>query len=276
MQSRWALSFGTAIAIFLLVTVGFSADLREGKMEKRRCIATSDTILSGMIASLLPPQRYVIDAILPPGQCPGHYDVKLSDIEKIQRADLVVSFRGMPFMHKADSGGSAQLFVDSDNRNWMAPVSYLYGLGFLADKLSKLYPDDKDKILSRREEAVRNVREVANSLVQRIKRNGLFGKPVLASSMQKEPLEWMGFQVIGEYGRPEAMSAREVIRLAKLGRERQAVAVVDNLQSGPDAGKGISETLGIPHVVLTNFPSERGYLATLGENMDAITAALRK
>jgi zinc transport system substrate-binding protein len=94
--------------------------------------------------------------------------------------------------------------------------------------------------------------------------------------MQKEPLEWMGFLVVGEYGRPEAMSAGEIVRIVKTGKERHAIAVVDNLQSGPDAGRGIAETLGVPHVVLTNFPSEEGYLATLGENTAVIMAALRK
>jgi hypothetical protein len=49
---------------------------------------------------------------------------------------------------------------------------------------------------------------------------------------------------------------------------------VDNLQSGPEAGKGIAETLGVPHVVLTNFPLEKGYLATLEGNVDAIVAVV--
>jgi zinc transport system substrate-binding protein len=105
---------------------------------------------------------------------------------------------------------------------------------------------------------------------------GLFGKPIIVSSMQKEVLEWMGFRVVGEYGRPEAMSAKEVVRLSKIGRDQQAIVVVDNLQSGPDAGKGIAETLGVPHVVLTNFPSEKGYLATLRENVDAVVAAVMR
>jgi zinc transport system substrate-binding protein len=94
--------------------------------------------------------------------------------------------------------------------------------------------------------------------------------------MQKEVLEWMGFRVVGEYGRPEAMSTREVVRLSKIGKDHQAIAVVDNLQSGPDAGKGIAETLSVPQVVLTNFPSEKGYLATLKENVDAVMAAVMR
>jgi zinc transport system substrate-binding protein len=226
-----------------------------------------------MIASLLPPNRYSIEAILPPGQCPGHYDVKLSDIEKMKKANLIVSFRGMPFMDKAGLDGGAQLLVDAGGRNWMAPDSYIYGLGILATELSKRLPEDKDEIMIRKENTVRKVKAGANLLIEKIKLTGLFGKSIIASSMQKEVLEWMGFRVVGEYGRPEAMSLKEVVRLSKIGKDHHVIMVVDNLQSGPDVGKGIAETLGVPHVVLTNFPSEKGYLATLRENVNAVLAA---
>ncbi len=274
MRNRWILGCVVAAVALLCVTAGFSSAPQEGKAGKVRGIVTSDTILSGMIASLLPPDRYRVEAVLPPGQCPGHYDVKLTDIEKMKKADLVVTFQGMPFMKTPGAGGQRVLLVDTEGRNWMAPDSYIYGLGLLADKLSKHFPEDKDGIMRRKEETIRRVNAGANSLAQRIKQAGLFGKAIIASSMQKEPLEWMGFRVVGEYSRPEAISVREVVDLSKIGREQQATAVVDNLQSGPDAGKGIAETLGVPHVVLTNFPSEKGYLATLGENVDAIAAAV--
>jgi len=277
MRIKAALFFAVVIIALACLSAGCSDKPKDGNAEIVRGIVASDTILSGMIASLLPPHRYSIEAILPPGQCPGHYDVKLSDIEKMQKADLIVSFKGMPFMSKAASGGGAQLLVETEGRNWMAPGSYLYGLDLIADRLSRYFPEDKDKIMSRKEEAIHRVKADANSLIQRIKQAGLFGKPVIVSSMQKEPLEWMGFRVAGEYGRPEAMSTREVIHLSKIGRERHVVLVVDNLQSGPNAGAGIAETLGVPHVVLTNFPSEKGYLATLKENVDAVLAgAMRK
>jgi len=269
--------FLTIVAMALVcVSTGCSNKSKDGNAEIVRGIVTSDTILSGMIASLLPPNRYSIEAMLPPGQCPGHYDVKLSDIEKMKKADLNVSFSGMPFMDKAGLDGGAQLLVAAGGRNWMAPDSYIYGLGVLADGLSKHFPEDKDEIMSRKEDTIREVKAGANSLIEKIKRTGIFGKAMIASSMQKEPLEWMGFRVVGEYGRQEAMSTREVVRLSKIGKDQHVIMVVDNLQSGPDSGKGIAETLGVPHVILTNFPSEKGYLATLGENVDAVLAAAKK
>jgi zinc transport system substrate-binding protein len=276
MRSRriWGLLLAAVVLLFSQAV--FSGELREGKTGKVRGIATSDTILSGMIAALLPPDRYLVESVLPPGQCPGHYDIKLTDIEKMKKADLVVAFRGMPFMKTATGDSRRLLSVDAEGRNWMAPESYLHGLNFLAERLAEYFPEDRDKILSRRREAVRAVKEGAASLLQRIGRAGLNGKPVIVSSLQKEPLEWMGFRVAEEYGRPEAMSAQEVVRLVKIGREHKAVAVVDNLQSGPDAGKGIAETLGVPHLVLTNFPSEKGYLATLAENVNLVMNAVKR
>jgi zinc transport system substrate-binding protein len=261
---------------FLGVSSAYSNASREGQAKIVRRIVTSDTILSGMITSLLPQDGYSVEAILPPGQCPGHYDVKLSDIEKMKKADLNVSFRGMSFLNKASPGRGAQLLVDAGSRNWMAPDSYIYGLGFLADELSKHFPEDKDEIMRRKEDTIRKVKAASNSLVEKIKGTGIFGKALLASSMQKEVLEWMGFRVVGEYGRPESISTREVVQLSKTGKDQQVMAIVDNLQSGPDAGKGIAETLGVPHVVLTNFPSEKGYLATLRENVDAVLAAVMR
>ncbi len=256
------------------VFLGPSTMLGEADAKVLRSIVASDTILSGMLSSLLPPGRYSTEAILPPGQCPGHYDVKLSDIERVKKADLIVSFKGVPFMAKAESGKKEQLQIDAGGRNWMAPDSYIHGLATLAQELSQRFPEDQEEIMKRKEESIGRVKTEAKGLIEKINTAGIHGKAIIASSMQKEPLEWMGFRVVGEYGRPEAMSTRELVRLSRIGREEQAVAVVDNLQSGPEAGRGIAETLGVPHVVLTNFPSEKGYLATLSENVEAVLAAI--
>jgi zinc transport system substrate-binding protein len=240
-----------------------------------KSIITSDTILSGMVASLLPSGFFRVSAIMPPGQCPGHYDIKLSDIEKVKKADLVLSFRGMPFMAKAEMETGRHCVVDAKDDNWMAPKSYLAGLQIIAKELSARFPGYQSQIAERLADAMRAVTETSARLRDEIQQAGVNCEPVLASSMQKETLEWMGFRVVGTYGRPEAISAQEMIRLSRLGRESKAVAVIDNLQSGPEAGKGLAEDLHVPHVVLSNFPSAEGYLATLSENVGVMVAAVR-
>lgn len=261
-----------ALAILLI----FSADCQRRAQDREKSgtsIVTSDTILSGMVLSLLPPGSFSVSAIMPPGQCPGHYDIKLTDIAKVKRADLVISFRGMPFMNQAEIDAGKHLLIDTKGRNWMAPHSYIVGLSILADKLAERFPEQKQQILIRREQAIREATEKTNALGDKLRNAGVFQMPVIASSMLREPLEWMGFCVVGEYGRPESLSAKEIVTLTRIGREKKAAMIVDNLQSGPEAGKGIAEALGAPHVILSNFPSEDGYTATLSENVKAVLAA---
>lgn len=239
-------------------------------------VVTSDSILMSMAEQLLPGNRYEVTAILPPGQCPGHYDVKLSDIEKVKKADLVITFLGMTFMDKADDGGVDAVLIDAKGRNWMSPDAYTEGLSVVAGELAKRFPADKSVIMKRRAAAAGDVKKAAAALVKKIKKAGIYGTPVIASSMQKEPLEWFGFRVVGEYGRPESISAKEIVRLTEAGRKAKAALVVDNLQSGPDTGESIAEALKASHVVLTNFPSEKGYVATLRANVDALAAAAKR
>jgi zinc transport system substrate-binding protein len=234
---------------------------------------TSDTILSGMCEALLPSDIFVITAILPSGQCPGHYDVKLTDIAKVKQADLVISFRGMPFMNQTEIAADKNLPIDTNGRNWMAPPSYIAGLSILADKLVKRFPEQRQQILTRKERAIWKTDETVRSLNSRLQQASVSQKPVIASSMLKEPLEWMGFRVACDYGRPESLSTKEIVELTRIGKDQKAVMIVDNLQSGPEAGKGIAEALKVPHVIFSNFPSEKGYAATLSENVNAALAA---
>jgi zinc transport system substrate-binding protein len=269
----------TCSCIVMVLTLSFLSigchkrELNEPAGNKKSIVA-SDTILSGMSESLLPSDHFTVAAILPPGQCPGHYDVKLSDIAKTTKADLVVSFRGMPFMQQVHGDAGKQLLIDAKDRNWMAPDSYIDGLNLLADRFSERFPDYKRQIAAQREQAILKVVEINKSLSDRIKNSGVAQNAIIASSMLKEPLQWMGFRIVGEYGRPESISAKEIADLTRTGREKRAVMIVDNLQSGPDAGKGIAEALGTPHVILSNFPSEKGYAATLSDNVAAVLTAM--
>ena len=237
-------------------------------------VVASDTILSGMVRSLLPEEHFDVSAILPSDQCPGHYDMKLSDIEKAGNADLIVSFSDVPFMEKARTDPAKCILLDQQDRNCMAPDSYIWGLDMLAKKLAERYPELEAQIASRCQSVTDEINENASLLRSEIKHRGMTDRPVLTSSMQREPIEWMGFRVAGEYGRPESISVREIVRLTEIGRQKAIVLVVDNLQSGPDAGKGIAEELGIPHVTLSNFPSNEGYLSTLRGNVAAVLNAV--
>lgn len=265
----------TLQATALFFAVGCRNESQDSKGSVAGVIVASDTILSGMAEALLPTEDFIVRAVLPPDQCPGHYDLKLSDIEKLEKADLIISFQDLPFMEGVDVDVSRYVLLDRQNRNWMVPDAYIEGLTALADVIIKRFPERAAEIESCLDRAVQQIKKKDKTIQREIAIAGIANRPVIASSLQRENLEWMGLRVIGTYGRPESMSAKEVVRLSELGRKQTAVLVVDNLQSGPEAGKGIADELGIPHVVISNFPSDRGYTATLDDNVAAVLAALK-
>jgi len=71
--------------------------------------------------------------------------------------------------------------------------------------------------------------------------------------MQQGFLKWAGFDVVATYGRPEELSPKKMQELINKGKEAGIKLVVDNLQSGPDAGAGIAEEIGAAQVI-SNFP----------------------
>jgi zinc transport system substrate-binding protein len=264
--------------VALSVLLCFSTGCQKSAIDReknRTSIVTSDTILSGMVISLLPPGSFIISAIMPPDQCPGHFDIKLSDIERVKKAGLVISFQGMPFMANAEAETGNYYVVDAKDRNWMSPRSYVFGLDLIAKELSVRFPEHKTQITTRLAATIHEVKEKSDRLGDEIKKAGISGAPVIASSMQKETLEWMGFRIVGEYGRSEAISAKEIVQLSQLGKKNKVIAIVDNLQSGPETGKGLAEELRVPHVILSNFTSEKGYVATLSENVKAMIVSVR-
>ena len=62
--------------------------------------------------------------------------------------------------------------------------------------------------------------------------------------------------------------------LISAGKKSGVSLVIDNLQSGGKGGAAIARELGVPVVVLTNFPTPDGYPAALRQNAIALRAAL--
>lgn len=263
-------------AIFLCFIILSCNPQKDSNSKGKRIIVTSDTLLASIVSCLLPEEKYTVYAILPSDQCPGHYDVKLKDIERINVSHLIIYFKGMPFLNEAVFKDKTRFYVDTKGHNWMSPDYYEQGVNMLSVMLAKHFKEDAPVIERLRDEEIKRLKKTADYLKKLIIESGLTGKKVIASSMQKEPLEWMGFNVIAEYGRQESLSTKDILRLTKTGKKEGAKLVVDNLQSGPDTGRSIAEAIGVPHVVITNFPSEEGYLITLQKNVFTVINALVK
>jgi zinc transport system substrate-binding protein len=98
---------------------------------------------------------------------------------------------------------------------------------------------------------------------------------VLAADRQASFLAWLGFRVVATYGRAEDFTAQELTRLARVAQDSGVGLIVDNLQSGPDAGRPLAEALKVKQVTLTNFPLHGDYIEALLANADTLAKLLK-
>jgi ABC-type Zn uptake system ZnuABC Zn-binding protein ZnuA len=76
---------------------------------------------------------------------------------------------------------------------------------------------------------------------------------VMCADQQMGFVKWTGLNVIEVFGRPETLTPQIVKELVDKGRASNVTLIIDNLQSGADAGKAIAEEIGCKRIILSNF-----------------------
>lgn len=195
--------------------------------------------------------------LIAPGSCPGHFDIRPEDIRKLSGSRLVLIHGYETFISNLVSSmgrNKPRLLRVKTEGHWMLPSVYIRGAGEVSRALCAADPRhaaDYRKSLSKLE---RDAKRLDFQLRARLKAARASGVGVLCSDQQKPVAQWMGLKVIGTYSRAEEFTPAKLHSLAALARKHKVKLVIDNLQSGPNAGKELARDIGAAHVTLSNFP----------------------
>jgi len=225
-------------------------------------VVTSTSLIAQIVERVGGDKVDVVN-IIPPGQCPGHFDCTPGDIQKLADADLFLlhGWQGEVFSDELiTSANNEELKVVrlnvqvGENMNWMAPP------------VQSAAVDEITRILAQADEGSRDEYEAAaEAYKDKITAKGIEVKEklttvnpgsinVLCGQQQTGFLKWAGFNVIGMYGEPDTLTPQVVKDLIDTGNENNVTLVIDNMQSGVDAGAGIAEEINARQVTLSNFP----------------------
>ena len=241
---------------------------------KRIPVLASTTLISAIIQAV-GGDRFAVTTIAPAGLCPGHFDLKPSDITAANNAKLLLShgWEGwLPRLEKAMWSTDSRRVTLATQGNWMIPDLQKRAAAEITVLLMELDSTRADTYRLASERYQANVDSAATAA-----RAMLAGKtlpPVIAAEQQSPFVAWLGFRVVATYGRAEDFTAQEMTRLARVAIDSGVKLIVDNLQSGPDAGKPLAEALKVGHVTLTNFPLEGSYRRSLLDNAAALARAI--
>ena len=196
--------------------------------------------------------------IIRASQHPGDFDASPRDIQKLADADLFL-YHGWPgetfvpgLIEAADNPDLAVVKVDVAG-NWMTPPVQIAAADLVAAALSDADSSNAVSYEQSAEDYKTAVLDKGNEIQARLSGTGVPGAITLCTFWQVEFAEWVGLQIVASYG-PADLTPQATQELVDEGRAKNAVLVIDNLQSGRDAGKAIAAELGCARVILSNFP----------------------
>ena len=238
-------------------------------------VVASTTLISTIINEVAP-GRFAVTTIAAPGLFPGQYDLRPSDVNAANQAQLLLNHgweAWFPDLEKGIAPPGPRKVTLQTKGDWMVPDIQKQATDELVALLAGVDASHADSFRIRAAGYKARVDSVAAVLKARFAADSL--PAVIASDKQAPFLVWLGFPVVATYDRAEDFTARELTRLARVALDKQVKLVVDNLQSGPETGLEFAKSVGAAHVTLTSFPSEAGYAAAVTANADSLLAHLK-
>jgi ABC-type Zn uptake system ZnuABC Zn-binding protein ZnuA len=266
------------LSFFLLANITLAQ-----KINNQQIVATTSLIAS--IVEVVMPAQIKTSLIIPAGMCPGHFDLSPAVAKKIEAADLIF-MQGIPgekmlakIIHKIASP-SAQIIVSKTKGNWMLPHVYLKASSEISHLLAKNYPDMRHQILRNQQQYQLKISSILDKLQPKISYIRESNVAVIASFRQKDFLQWLGLKVVATYPRPEKITPQQIKTIIDIAKQKNAMLVIDNLQSAAGFGSVFSRELGIGHLIITNFPQankqQHRYLSSLSENINKIFHSVKE
>jgi zinc transport system substrate-binding protein len=248
------------LGLVVNVLLGGCASENNSKLK----VVTSTSLIAQIVERIGGDKVSVVN-IIPPAQCPGHFDVKPGDIQKLADARLFIihNWQGEKF--------SADLIASADNKdlttipvemagNWMTPPVQRDATDKIVAALAQIDPVNGTPYQEAAAAYKASVTAKESEVKARLGQANLAAVNILCDEQQADFVKWAGLNIIATYGRPETFTPQVVKDLVDKGRADKVTLVIDNMQTGGEAGKSLAEQLGVKHIVLSNFPD--GYKNT--------------
>jgi zinc transport system substrate-binding protein len=225
--------------------------------------------------------------LIPPGVCPGLYDVKPSDIKALANStalfihDYQENFQNIKGAIEAAENTDLIIVAINVTGNWMVPAVQAEAVDKIAQALSEIEPENAAYYAGNATERAQAILAYGNDVKGRLQDAGVEGVKVICADMQAGFVEWAGFDVVATFGRPEDLSPADVAQLVTEAEQAGAALVIDNLQSGSATlGAAMAQDIEAISVTISNFPggleNTETWEKAIDKNVDLLLGALNE
>jgi len=218
-----------------------------------------------------------VQTLMPAGTCPGQFDLEPGQVRQTRAAVLVIrhDLQGFLDARFAAAGvAPGAVIAPSFGGPLTIPENYARFCTAVAEALARRLPALAAPVRDRA--AAIRAREAALAGQLRREAAPLAGTPVVAAAYQADFLRWLGLRGVATLP-PDDDLPPQVLRAAiTSGHDQGAVLVVGNLQNGRRVPAAVADAVGVPVVMLSNFPptdAAGAYDALLRANLQALRDA---
>ncbi len=259
--------------LLLLAGLTFTACME--RQTDGQTVVVTTTLIETAVRDLMGPGIPIL-RLMPPGSCPGHFDIDPGQVNRLSSAALFIrhDFQAGLDAGVAKSGLGTNRIVSLASRSaFTIPSNYVAVCEELADCLAQTRPDKTVAIESGLAEVKRKAAEAEQALADRARR--LRGRKVFCACYQRDFCQWLGLNVASTFQAGTDESAWQLSHAADRARMGGAEAVIGNRQWGPRHLEALTEAAGLPGIMLGNFP-ESGEAGANWRLFDANVNALLK
>ena len=262
----------------LALLVGCSPTLQDD----RPVVAATTSYLECAIKDLAG-EQFRVARLLPPGCCPGHFDVSPAVLDHLANAALLLRFEfqgGLDAKLKHFQEKGLNIVAVASPEGLCVPSTYVIVCRTVCRALCEACPDSAASYREKLASVERRMTALGEDMKAQVRKNGLAGTRVISSGHQAHFCRALGLEVVAPFTGREAAALKELERCLEAGRSAKVRFVVANLQEGAQLADPLAQKLGARVVAFSNFPSMAGeqttFDALVRDNVAALLTAAKK
>lgn len=212
-----------------------------------------------------------------PGMCPGHFDMRPSQVESLRGCRVLLRLDFQQSLDRKLAGVSGEgLRIAEINvpGGLCEPDSYLAAAREIAEALVAADLLDRAVADNRLAAIEKSMAELKHRCQQRVQ--PIRGAAVLASVHQKAFCEWLGLDVVATFSAADTAGVGQLDHAVRAAEAANVRVIIANQPEGRRTADALADRLDVPVVMLGNFPAMTDQQATFDRLVKANVEALMK
>lgn len=242
--------------LFLCAVCCIFSGCKNKGYEQESEITVANSYLHAVVKDLCGDSQEIF-SLVPPGMCPGHFDISPSKVNQLCSCEILFVFDFQQNIENAiprikDQG--LEVCKIKPSPGLCIPETYLAITKQIAEALSKKYPEKQKYYLVRLTEIEKRLENLTKKIDEKMKKSELENINVVASQHQTEFAKWLGLNPVSTFAGRDMVTPAKINRNLKEANQNQIGFIIANKQEGTKLAHSLAEHLKVKLVVFSNFP----------------------